>query len=108
MKTTRQQLARHAHNGGRGSIDLETSNVAALTFDAAERLDARVTDLARGAINTAPEFSVKNDRAADPGAQREADYRLAVARRASPHLAQRRGIRIVLKQHLPAECGVQR
>ena len=103
-----QSLARHPHDRGGGGVDLKTPNIAALAFDAAERLDAGVTNLAGGAINATPKFPIKNDRAAHACAEGEADNRFAVARRAAPHLAQRRGIRIVLKQHRLLKCLAQR
>ena len=93
----RQFLARHTDDCGRGRIGFETTYATAFTLHASERLDARVTNFAGRAVKPAPEVPVKNDRPTDSGAEREANERFAVARRALPHLAQRGGVRIILK-----------
>src|SRR5438270_5024730 len=94
-----QSLARQAHNRGRGSIDLETTEVTTLAFDAAERLNAHVPDLSRSAINASPELSIKNNPAANPRAERQANDRATTLRCALPHLAESRGVRVIFKQH---------
>src|SRR5713101_1557151 len=103
-----QRLARHAHNRGRGSVNLKATNVAAPALNAAERFYAGVTKFASRTVNAAPKLSVKNDRAAHTGTEGQADNGFAVARRALPHLAQCRGIRIILKEHWPVERFSQR
>src|SRR5713101_8116065 len=90
-----QRLARHAHNRGRGSVNLKATNVAAPALNAAERFYAGVTKFASRTVNAAPKLSVKNDRAAHTGTEGRADTRVRVARRALPHPARRRHIRTI-------------
>src|SRR6266480_7252346 len=103
-----QSRARHAHNGGRGSIDFETTEVATLAFDAAERLNAHVPDLSRSSIDTSPELSIKNNPAANPGAERQANDCATTPRRAPPHLAESRGVGVIFKQHTAIQFVFQR
>src|SRR5438445_9583278 len=103
-----QSLARHAHNGGRGSIDFKTTEVATLAFDAAERLNTHVPDLARSSINASPELSIKNNPAANPGAERQANDRATTSRCAPPHLTEGCGVRIIFKQHAATQFVLQR
>src|SRR6266566_3595669 len=103
-----QSRARHAHNGGRGSIDFETTEVATLAFDTAERLNAHVPDLSRSSINAPPELSIKNNPAANPGAERQANDRATTTSSASPHLTEGCGVRIIFKQDAAPKFVFQR
>src|SRR5713101_4400481 len=101
-------ISRHAYDRGRRRVNFQTSNIAAFAFDTTEGLYAAVTNLTGRSVNAAPKFSVENDCASHASAEREADDRLAVARRALPHLAQRGRVRIILKQHRPVKRWSQR
>src|SRR5436853_3722589 len=103
-----QSLARHAHNGGRGSIDFETTEVATLAFDAAERLNAHVPDLSRSSIDASPELSIKNNPAANSGAERQANDCATTPRCAPPPLAESRGVGVIFKQHSAIRLFFQR
>src|SRR5918911_3980648 len=107
VRITRDRLARHAHNRGRRSIDLQAAATAARTGHAAKRLDADVTKLARRAVNPSPEFSVEDDSAADARAERNHDDALAPATCALPHLADACGVRVILQNGGPLQLAFE-
>ena len=97
IRITRARLARHAHDRRRRRKHFQTTATPASARHAAKRIDTHVPNLRGRAVNTAPQLAVENYSAADAGAERHADDRAATTRRALPHLADRRGIRIVFK-----------
>src|SRR5260370_31915350 len=103
-----QSLACHAHNRGRRSIDFKTTEVATLALDASERLNTHVPDLSRSSINAPPKLSIKNNPAANPGAERQANDRATTTSSASPHLTEGRGVRIIFKQDAASKFVFQR
>ncbi len=93
----RARLTRHSHDRRRGGKNFQTTTTAARTRNAAKRIDAHVSNLSRRAIHTAPQLAIENYAAADAGAERHADNRLATDGRALPHLADSGSVRIVLE-----------
>src|SRR6266508_63667 len=102
-----QSFTRHPHNRRRGGIDFDTADVPTLTLDVAERLDTHVSNLACRSIDTSPEFSVENNSTANPGAERQANNRATTPRCAAPHLAERRGVGVIFKQHAMTQLVFQ-
>ena len=67
-----------------------------------------MTDLPGRAINAAPQFSIKNNSAADAGAERHANERAISLSGAAPHLANRGSVGVILQDHRPVEFALQR
>ena len=80
-----------------------TTDVAALTFQPGKRIDRRVSDLTCRTVRATPQLTVENHAAADTRSQRDTNHVARAARRAQPHLADSRGVCVVLEQHGPAE-----
>jgi len=67
-----------------------------------------VPDLSRSSINASPELSIKNNPAANSGAERQANDCATTPRCAPPHLAESRGVRVIFKQHAAIQFVLKR
>ena len=91
-----QRLARAGRDRRARRIRLETAVVAAFA-QAAVDVDRRVPDLAGDVGRAVIQLPIDDDPAADPCADRDADYVAAAARRAKPPLAHGRAVRVVVE-----------
>src|SRR5215471_14412054 len=89
-------------------MDLETTEIAAVTLNPAERLDTCVANLAAGAVNSAPQLAVENHATADASPQSKTDDSTMTAGRAFPQFAHRSGVGIVFNQDRSSELTGQR
>jgi len=67
-----------------------------------------VPDFRGRAVDAAPQLAVENDAATNASAERDADDRAATLSRTLPHLADRRGVRIVFENRRQTELVRQR
>ena len=65
-------------------------------------------DLSRSSIYASPEFSIKNNPAANPGPECQANDGATTPRCASPHLTEGCGIRVIFQQHPATQFVFQR
>src|SRR5262249_35643022 len=94
---TRTCFARHAHDRSRRRKYFQAAAATARTRNAAKWIDTHVPNLRGRAVDTAPQFAIENNSATDAGAECYTDDRATTTRRALPHLANSRSVRIVFE-----------
>src|SRR6266404_1131703 len=102
-----QLFSRHAYNCSSRSKHFKTAPIATLTPRTDERIHGRVANLTRRAVSAAPQFTIQNDTATHPCAERDANHAAMPARRTQPHLTDSSGVGIILENDGPAELTFQ-